>query len=488
VALPSTNSQERFEGAERRAFRREPTKSMVLCYFDKHNWGQILDINECGMSLECACVPPVGQRIAFTFEVMGRPPGRFQEGAVDKSSTGEVLWTREIERMAGVRFVTLAEENRQRIRQCFSTENSSGSPAQQQATDAWEVTASLRNAVVPVACCSGTLSQTNSDTSEQCLELLRSDGEVHQALVPPCREEILEAPGTAWDDSFGVEAPGELKKADPAPRLTRVALIGLSSCFAVLAVAASARIIASRQAREARPVTQLSNAAAELGGTGSTASGSIGAVPRPFLVDVLGPNNQRWVLSFPQNGSENEISKVADAPYGSSIFAERSRGPTEKKQPPASVSLEPHKFMSAAPRMTAPSANSSAMDGLVAPALGVDMAVPDRATVGLLARREPPVPPERTLAVGGHVQAPRIVKSVLPKYPVANSIHASGDVIMDALIDPAGDVTEVKVISGPLLLQRAAEEALRQWKYEPARLNGRPVAVHLTVTMKFRDQ
>ena len=488
MALPSTISQQRFEGAERRAFRREPTKSVVLCYFHKNNWGQILDINERGMLLDCARVPPVGQRIALTFEVMGRPPGRFQGGAIEKSSTGEVLWTREFERMAGVRFVTLAEENRQQIRQWFSTENSSP-PAQEQATDVWEATASPRNAVVPVACCSGTLSQTNSDASEQCLELLRSDGQVHQALVPPCGEETLELPGTAWDDAFGVEASGKLKKADPTSRLIRGGLMGLSSCFAVLAIAASTRILASRQTRDARPVTQLSNAAVELGGTGSIASGSIGANPRPFRVEVLGPNNQRWMLWFPQNGSKNEINRVADAPYGSSIFVGRSRGATEKEQPPSSVPLEPHKFRLAAPRMTAASANGSAMDGPVAPALGVGMAVPDRATAGFLAGREPPVPPERTFAVGGDVQAPRVVKSVLPKYPaLANSNHPSGDVIMEALIDPAGNVTEVKVISGPLLLQRAAEEALRQWKYEPARLNGRPVAVHLTVTMKFHNQ
>ena len=57
---------------------------------------------------------------------------------------------------------------------------------------------------------------------------------------------------------------------------------------------------------------------------------------------------------------------------------------------------------------------------------------------------------------------------------------------MDALVDPAGNVTGVKVISGPTLLQEAAMAALRQWKYEPARLDGRPVSFHLNVTVKFR--
>jgi protein TonB len=74
-----------------------------------------------------------------------------------------------------------------------------------------------------------------------------------------------------------------------------------------------------------------------------------------------------------------------------------------------------------------------------------------------------------------------------PIYPAAaKSNHVAGDVTMDALIDSAGNVKEVKVISGPPLLQQAAKDALRQWKYEPARLDGQPVAIHLSVVMKFR--
>jgi len=80
----------------------------------------------------------------------------------------------------------------------------------------------------------------------------------------------------------------------------------------------------------------------------------------------------------------------------------------------------------------------------------------------------------------------RLIKSAPPTYPaLAKSNHIQGDVTMDALVDPAGNVTDVKVISGPPPLQGAAMAALRQWKYEPARLDGRPVAFHLNVTVKF---
>jgi len=46
----------------------------------------------------------------------------------------------------------------------------------------------------------------------------------------------------------------------------------------------------------------------------------------------------------------------------------------------------------------------------------------------------------------------------------------------------------MKVVAGPSLLRQAAMDALRQWKYQPATLNGKTVPMHLTVTIQFRLQ
>jgi protein TonB len=74
-------------------------------------------------------------------------------------------------------------------------------------------------------------------------------------------------------------------------------------------------------------------------------------------------------------------------------------------------------------------------------------------------------------------------------YPaLAKTQHVGGDVRIDALIDASGRVTTMKVISGPSLLHQAAMDALRQWKYHAATLNGSPVPMHLTVTIQFRLQ
>lgn len=103
--------------------------------------------------------------------------------------------------------------------------------------------------------------------------------------------------------------------------------------------------------------------------------------------------------------------------------------------------------------------------------------------------KEPVAPDAPIVPVGGDVKAARLLSSVKPGYPaLAKSQHVSGSVIIDALIDANGRVTTMKVVSGPTLLHQAAMEALKQWKYEPAMLDGKAVPMHLTVTLQFRLQ
>jgi protein TonB len=100
-----------------------------------------------------------------------------------------------------------------------------------------------------------------------------------------------------------------------------------------------------------------------------------------------------------------------------------------------------------------------------------------------------PAAPEAPLPVGGDVKTASPISQVPPVYPaIAKNQHISGDVRVDALIDANGRVTTMKIISGPTLLHQAAMDALRQWKYRPATLDGKPVAMHLTVTLQFRLQ
>jgi TonB family protein len=93
------------------------------------------------------------------------------------------------------------------------------------------------------------------------------------------------------------------------------------------------------------------------------------------------------------------------------------------------------------------------------------------------------------LPVGGDVKAAQLIKSVPPIYqPIAGRQSISGEVQIDALIDSSGNVAAVKALSGPAILRTAALVAVKQWKFSPALLDGQPTAMHLTVTLRFRNE
>lgn len=82
---------------------------------------------------------------------------------------------------------------------------------------------------------------------------------------------------------------------------------------------------------------------------------------------------------------------------------------------------------------------------------------------------------------------PKIVKKVNPVYPEdAVKKRIEGVVILEAVIDKNGKVKDTRVISSPdPVLTTAAEEAVRQWMYEPYVVSGGSQEVLFTVTMTF---
>ncbi|MGB6198640.1 MAG: energy transducer TonB, partial [Candidatus Acidiferrales bacterium] len=74
-----------------------------------------------------------------------------------------------------------------------------------------------------------------------------------------------------------------------------------------------------------------------------------------------------------------------------------------------------------------------------------------------------------------------------PIYPyAARAEHVQGDVSVDLVIDSNGKVATMTVLSGPALLRPAALDALRQRKYSPAMLDGKPTVSHIVVVIHFQ--
>jgi len=71
---------------------------------------------------------------------------------------------------------------------------------------------------------------------------------------------------------------------------------------------------------------------------------------------------------------------------------------------------------------------------------------------------------------------PKLETKVLPLYPPeAASQHVHGEVAMDVTLNDDGTVQEVKVIEGDPMLNSAATEAVKQWKYRPRMVHGKLV-------------
>jgi periplasmic protein TonB len=85
------------------------------------------------------------------------------------------------------------------------------------------------------------------------------------------------------------------------------------------------------------------------------------------------------------------------------------------------------------------------------------------------------------------VEPARLVKETIPSYPpIARTARVEGTVILEADITESGTLENVKVIEGHPMLAAAAVDAVKHWRYAPAKLNGRPTRSSVTVTVHFR--
>jgi protein TonB len=102
----------------------------------------------------------------------------------------------------------------------------------------------------------------------------------------------------------------------------------------------------------------------------------------------------------------------------------------------------------------------------------------------------PPMPPptrREPVRPGGNIRPPTKIQHAAPVYPpLAQSVRREGVVILEAVINEEGEVRQLRVLRSVPLLDEAAMEAVRQWRFTPTLLNGQPVPIVMTVTVAFQ--
>lgn len=94
-----------------------------------------------------------------------------------------------------------------------------------------------------------------------------------------------------------------------------------------------------------------------------------------------------------------------------------------------------------------------------------------------------------SVSPGQQIQAPRLVKKRKPKFPHgAHYFGVSGDLVVEVIVKSDGSVREPRIVT-PLpapTLSYAALEAVKRWRFEPARAGGQPIDVVYNLTVNYK--
>lgn len=119
-----------------------------------------------------------------------------------------------------------------------------------------------------------------------------------------------------------------------------------------------------------------------------------------------------------------------------------------------------------------------------------DLDLPETDVIFDIPEGPPPTEPEGPIMVGGDVKKPIRVFDPQPQYTeIARKARIQGVVIVQAIVTKEGEVQDVKILKGlPMGLDKAAADAVKNWKFKPATLNGKPVDVYFNLTVNFTLQ
>jgi periplasmic protein TonB len=483
---------------ERRQQARKVPKDFTYIRVGEDSGGRVLNVSEEGLCFEA--LSPIRYKESFQFWLSFNLIDRI-DGA------GKIVWMDTTKRIAGVRFMDLSEYSREQIRSWLN-ETASVEATPREGIEVVDLPLTGSDAVeVPLT--SPALAQGAVDSSVPAYSHL-SDGPALSAGTATFDEAVSSEsastsfPGQVQRELHALTGLVPLARHLTAARLqfVRGVLLGIVICGVIMLPLfkyVTRQKDASSVEGSAPPATVSAGTLTE-----SPAASSASGLTKSLLVTPaasktaprqrpsqsrsnpaeasagrqnLNPQEAKLAAQPPGAPSNNTESSTANAPDNrDAVSAPQNTRPLEQPSAALANPATPAVSNAANSQRTGESSARLAASA-VTPAANPSAEVPASHSAS-------PVSP---FPVGGDVRPPRLLKSFAPVYPsLARTQRISGDVKVDALIDATGQVEAVKVLTGPLLLQRSAVEAVKQWKYTPGVLDGKPTAMHITVVLQFR--
>jgi TonB family protein len=479
MSNPLAQAHEQPAESDRRLYYRQPIRTLAYVELDEGNGGIVLNVSEGGLSVQ-----------AFASLMDDHLPGvRFQLSESDGwiQANARITWTGQSRKLAGLQFVDLPDDARGRIKE-------------------WLIREALPAGQVPVP--------GPSSTAEEPTEAAAENREPAVAIVPtPEPEVVAEHPvrNAAPPSEMGMPIPGaaiaEMVSPPTADAFARILgrahesepeLSGQTAgakplgaeklianrwaAAAVLVLLAIASLAAGWAAGEGKLIKFLGkfNAMASQKDAHARETASISAIPAARLseIEVVNASGQRWTIPF--NG-----------PLGISGEVVRKQASTNTpSQPPKPLTgfrtwiVAPPQQARAAADQGGPVAENppqladtqAATEGVLTSSGAID----SRNLAGSPPLRMPEPQPT------GIVKQGQLIRRVDPDYPaMARQQHAEGVVRLNVTVGTDGIVRGISLLGGPRLLVSAAESAVRQWRYTPTFLDGKPVEFQREVDLTF---
>ncbi len=95
---------------------------------------------------------------------------------------------------------------------------------------------------------------------------------------------------------------------------------------------------------------------------------------------------------------------------------------------------------------------------------------------------------EKVYDLGPDMSPPRVTKQVSPNYKTARGVRLEGSVTVALIVSSRGIPRDVRVIKGiDKDVDQSAVEAVREWRFAPARKDDKPIAVRVSLEIEFHS-
>ncbi len=480
MSNPLAQAHDHPVGSDRRLYYRQPIRTLAYVELDEGNGGIVLNVSEGGLSVQ-----------AFASLMDDVLPGvRFQLSESDGwiQANARITWTGQSRKLAGLEFVDLPEEARGRIKEWLVREASPpGTPpgagtspnvVEPLVAPRANSEAAIETAPAPEAELAADHPVRNKAPASE-IESSMTAGPITDTVSPPTADAFARILRRARE----IEPHARNQSADAKPQSAERPISDRWAAAAVLlllAIGSLAAGWAAGQGKLGRLLGKISALASQRG-TDNPETAPVSASPavRISEIEVVSASGQRWTIPFngPLGNSGDVVRRQANVNAS-------SQSPKPQTGFRTWILAPPQQTRAAADQSGPITENPPQLAETQAASEGVltsSGAINSRTLAGAPPLHEPE-PPQPT----GVVKQGQLIHRVDPDYPeMARQQHAEGVVRLNVTIGTDGIVRGISLLGGPQLLVSAAESAVRQWRYTPTFLDGKPVEFQREVDLTF---